>query len=72
MIDKLATRYHKLPSEVLDTASTFDLYCMDLGIRYEVVQEQKRKGTYIKPAPKVSEERMKAMMNQVRSEHGKN
>lgn len=61
-IDRLAARYHCLPSEVFARADTFDLYCMDIGIRYEYVQEQKRKGTWVKPTPKLSEEQMQAMM----------
>jgi hypothetical protein len=71
-IDKLASRYHLLPSEVLDRATTFDLYCMDIGIRYTHVEEQKRKGTYVKPAPKISTEQMAQMMSKVRGNHGKN
>lgn len=61
-IDRLASRYHRLPSEVLATADTFDLYCLDVGIRYEYVQEQKRKGTWQKPAPKLSEDDLLKLM----------
>jgi len=35
MIDMMATRYHKLPSEILTNANTIDLYCMDLSLAYE-------------------------------------
>jgi len=31
----MATRYHKLPSEILGNANTIDLYCMDLALAYE-------------------------------------
>lgn len=34
MIDALAERYGKLPSEVLDNASTFDLWVYDVAISY--------------------------------------
>jgi|APSaa5957512535_1039671.scaffolds.fasta_scaffold54997_3 hypothetical protein len=35
MIDAMASRYHKLPSEILATATTTDLYCMDVAMAYE-------------------------------------
>lgn len=65
-LDKLSTRYHLLPSEVLERADTFDLFCMDIGIRYEHVAEQKRKGTWQKPEKKLSESEMQKMLNQVK------
>lgn len=57
-LDRLASRYHKLPTEVLKTASTFDLYVMDIGIRYTAIAEQKKNGTYVKPTPELSQEEM--------------
>jgi len=68
-IDKLASRYHLLPSEVLDRATTFDLYCMDIGIRYTHVEEQKRKGTYKPSKPNISSEEMKSLLE--RTKNGK-
>lgn len=66
----MATRYHLLPSEVLNRANTFDLYCMDLGIRYTYVEDQKRKGTYVPPTKQLSPEQMKQMLEKTRN--GKN
>lgn len=57
-LDRLSSRYHKLPSEVLNQASTFDLHVMDIGIRYTSIAEQKKNGTYIKPPPVLSQEEM--------------
>ena len=65
-LDKIATRYHKLPTEILENASTFDLQVMDIGIRYEIVAEQKRNGTYVKPSPKMSTEDMQRMLDQAK------
>ena len=33
-LDNLATRYHLLPSEALERATTFDLYVLDTGARW--------------------------------------
>lgn len=43
-------------------ATTFDLFAMDLGIRYELVARQKAEGTYKKPVPKLTQEQMKDMI----------
>lgn len=34
-IDRLATRYGHLPSNILSKASTFDLFIMDAAMHYE-------------------------------------
>lgn len=65
-VDNLAQRYHLLPSECMERATTFDLYVMDIGSRYAVIREQKRNGTYIKPTPKLSQEQMVAMLQKVK------
>lgn len=57
-LDRLSSRYHQLPSIVLSQASTFDLYVMDIGIRYTSIAEQKKNGTYVKPVPELSQEEM--------------
>jgi len=61
-LDRLASRYHMLPSNILADATTFDLQVMDIGLRYEHVAEQKRRGTYKKPIPKLSVDEMKDMI----------
>lgn len=35
MIDMMATRYHMLPSRILDDANTIDLYVMDMALSFE-------------------------------------
>jgi hypothetical protein len=66
-VELMAARYHLLPSEVLSKADTFDLYAMDLGLRYEGVKEQKRNGTWKAPEKTLSEKEMKEMLTRVRS-----
>jgi hypothetical protein len=41
MIDALGERYGKLPSEVLDMASTFDLQVYDIAVSYRNWLEKK-------------------------------
>ena len=41
MIDALAERYGKLPTEVLDKASTFDLQIYDIAVSYRNWIEKK-------------------------------
>lgn len=71
-LDKLASRYSVLPGELLERASTFDLYCMDVGLRYEHLQEQKRKGlTSDKPVKQLNPEEMKKMLAVTRANNVK-
>lgn len=35
MIDMMATRYHMLPSRILEDANTIDLYVMDMALSFE-------------------------------------
>jgi hypothetical protein len=58
----MAERYGLLPSAVLAQGTTLDLFVMDIGMRYEVYKEQKAKGKYKKPVPKLSEEQMLSMI----------
>jgi hypothetical protein len=43
-LDNLASRYGKLPSEVIASASTFDLYVMDAALSYRDYQQRKADG----------------------------
>jgi hypothetical protein len=44
MLDTLATRYSKLPSEVLRKGDSFDLSVMDVALTYEKYQRDKESG----------------------------
>lgn len=41
---------------------------MDVGLRHEIVAEQKRQGKYIKPVKQLSEEEMKALIERTRKD----
>lgn len=45
-LDRLCSRYHILPSQAILKADTFDMWVMDISLRYDKVQEQKKNGTY--------------------------
>jgi hypothetical protein len=52
-IDYISKRYGKLPSEVLNTASTFDIYVSDVAAKYQNYvydkAEKNRKSGYAEP-----------------------
>ncbi len=60
MVDKMAQRYHKLPSELLREATVYDFRIMDVVESYinyrHMLQENKGR----LPAPKMTEEEMVA------------
>lgn len=45
-LDKLCCRYNILPSYAVKEADTFDMWVMDVALRYELIQQQKKDGTY--------------------------
>ncbi len=44
MLDTMAERYGMLPSEVMERASTFDLFVCDTAIGYRNYQQEKAMG----------------------------
>lgn len=70
LLDSLATRYHLLPSQVLDQADTLDVYVMDLAIAYQNYQraaaEAKAKGLP-PPADHLPINKLQEMMERVRN-----
>lgn len=67
-LDNLAKRYGVLPSEALDRASTFDLRVLEIQSQWERRQRDIAEGkTSVKPAPKLSQDQMLAMIERVRS-----
>jgi hypothetical protein len=66
MIHNLANTYKMLPSEVLDRATTFDLYTLNLASGYTNYQQNKLEGK--NPISKVpNQEEMIEMLKKVRS-----
>lgn len=61
-LDRLCARYHLLPSQAIKVSDTFDLYVMDIALRYDKVQEQKKNGTY-NPSEHYSENELLEILN---------
>lgn len=68
-LHSLSKTYSLLPSECLDRASTFDLYVMDTFHRYQLYTEKKAQGG-APPAPKLTQDQMKAMIQRAREKQG--
>lgn len=69
MIDAIATRYHLLPSEVIMRADTLDVAVMDMAQswhNYKMECAQAEAQGKPKPAPKMSVNKLQAMMDAVK------
>lgn len=69
MLDSLATRYHLLPSEVLQRADSLDLMVYDVAVSYErhLREQARRQESGATPAvPEVSVNTMQQMLDKVR------
>ena len=66
-LDNLAARYHCLPSEALARSTTFDLYVLDVGARWNNYQHEKANGkSSTKKEP--TQEEMLAMIQRVKEQ----
>lgn len=63
MIDTMADRYKILPSEVMNRATTFDIYVMDAALSYRNYQQKKQEG---KLAETLSTEELQEMMQRAK------
>ena len=63
-LDRLASRYHLLPSQALESGTTFDLYVMDVAVRYERYRHEIETGA--KKETNLSHQQMQAMIDRVR------
>lgn len=61
-LDTMAERYKMLPSQVMATASTFDLYVMDAAVSYHNHQQRKANGK----SPDLSTNEMLEIMKKAR------
>jgi hypothetical protein len=59
-LDNLAARYHCLPSEALERATTFDLHVLDVSARWE--QHKINKENHKGEPPKLTQEQMLEMV----------
>ena len=69
-VDNLAHRYHCLPSEVLERATTLDLTVIDLiskWAKYQHEQMERQQANKLAPkAPHLTKEQMQAMIDRVK------
>lgn len=66
-LDNLASRYHMLPSEALERATTFDLKVLDVSAKWEARKQKVAMGQESeKITPKLTQEQMKAMIKRVK------
>ena len=63
MIDSLGKRYGMLPSEVLNRASTFDLYIMDMAMTFENYHHKKAMNNGVDPLPEYTTDELLSMLN---------
>ena len=67
MVDKMATRYGLLPSEVMSRATTFDLATIRLSSQWEKKQHDKANGKIsLNQPPELSQEQMLEMVRSVK------
>lgn len=74
MLDSLATRYHLLPSQVLEKSDTLDILVMDVASAWHIQQREKAEAeAQGKVAPaKLSQDTMKQMIERVKNNASKN
>jgi hypothetical protein len=73
-LDNLASRYNVLPSEALGRASSFDLYVLNVSTQWHNYKNQEAETQANggkPPTPKLTQEQMKAMIQQVRNRENK-
>ena len=63
MLDALAERYNKLPSEVLDKADTLDLWVYDVAISYRTYKQ----GGEEEKSKKLDQKSLQDLMDSVRN-----
>lgn len=75
MLDTIASRYHCLPSEVVERADTFDIFIVNtaLGLHAKAREEEERRANRKGPpvAPRLTQEQMEAMLASVDNKNGK-
>ena len=72
MLDTMASRYHRLPSELIATADTFDLLVMDTAIQWTNAQHKKAEAeaTGNKYSPdNIPQDALKSMIDRVKKKH---
>lgn len=70
MIDAMAERYSMLPTDIMDRATTFDLFVYDTVVGYKNAKMKEEQG--IKEPPQVSEEKMLQAYERMRKRNESN
>lgn len=66
-VHNLAKEYAVLPSQALDTATTFDLYVLDIATKWQIHQQNKEQGKPVETKD-FSQETLKSMIDRVRNQ----
>ena len=69
-IGALAKQYRLLPSEVRARATTYDIMVYDVMMTWE--EDQRKKANGERSVPKLKQEDMRAMLERVRQNDGRN
>lgn len=68
MLDTMASRYHVLPSEIMQKADTLDVYVMDVALSWQEYQQSlAEKNTANKQAPHVPINKLQDMLAAVKN-----
>lgn len=70
-IDAMAERYGMLPHDILQKASTFDLYILNSSTEWRNRQQKLAEGGITHPVPHLSQEEMKNMLASVKQKGAK-
>ena len=65
-IDGLGKRYGMLPSQVLETSNTFDLYVMDMAMTFENYHHKKALNNGRDPMPDYSTNELQDILNKAK------
>lgn len=66
MLDAMASRYHRLPSELIDSATTFDLLVLETAMAYHKSKDPSNG----RPKPNVKQQDLRAMLERVKEKNG--
>jgi hypothetical protein len=67
-IDGLGKRYGMLPSQVLETSNTFDLYVMDMAMTFENYHHKKALNNGRDPMPDYSTNELQDILNKAKGQ----
>lgn len=66
-IDRMASRYGLLPSQVVERATTYDLVILDAAMHYEYIQEYRANHSGQSPPIEYSAQELESMIKRARA-----